>query len=202
MKNYCLITGSSGLIGSESVEFFSKKFDKIIGIDNNMRAEFFGADASTEWNTKRLVEQFANFEHHAIDIRNNTQLEQVFKSHGAGIKLIIHAAAQPSHDWAAKDPIMDFTVNANGTLNMLEMARKYCPEATFIFTSTNKVYGDTPNYLPLVELEKRWEIDTLHPYFKAGIDENMSIDQTKHSLFGPQKLQQMCWYRSTENISE
>lgn len=188
MKNYCLITGSSGLIGSESVAFFSEKFDKIIGIDNNMRAHFFGQDASTEWNTKRLVDSFTNFEHHAIDIRNIDDLENVFKTYGDGIKLIVHAAAQPSHDWAANDPIVDFTVNANGTLNMLEMTRKYCKEATFIFTSTNKVYGDTPNYLPLLELEKRWEIDTLHPYFKAGIDENMSIDQTKHSLFGASKV--------------
>ena len=186
--NVVIITGSSGLIGSESVEFFSEKFDKVIGIDNNMRAQFFGQEASTEWNTKRLVKKFSNFEHHGIDIRNNDKLENIFKSYGASIKLIIHAAAQPSHDWAAREPITDFTVNANGTLNMLEMTRQYCPEATFIFTSTNKVYGETPNALPLVEGEKRWEIDESHPYFKNGIDENMSIDQTKHSLFGASKV--------------
>ncbi|MBI5540684.1 MAG: NAD-dependent epimerase/dehydratase family protein [Bacteroidia bacterium] len=188
MANICLITGSSGLIGSESVDFFSKKFEKIIGIDNNMRAKFFGQDASTEWNTKRLLNSFNNFEHNAIDIRNFSELETIFKLNGSNIKLIIHSAAQPSHDWAANEPITDFTVNANGTLNMLELTRIYCPEATFIFTSTNKVYGDTPNYLPLVELEKRWEIDSSHPYFKEGIDESMSIDQTKHSLFGASKV--------------
>ena len=188
MSNICLITGSSGLIGSESVAFFANKFDKIVGIDNNLRAQFFGPDASTEWNTKRLVSSINNFEHHAVDIRNIGDLEPLFKSHGAAIKLIIHTAAQPSHDWAAREPITDFTVNANGTLNLLEMTRLHCPEATFIFTSTNKVYGDTPNFLPLVELEKRWEIDVNHPYYKDGIDELMSIDHTKHSLFGASKV--------------
>jgi CDP-paratose 2-epimerase len=188
MTKICLITGSSGLIGSEAVKFFSDKFDKVIGIDNNMRAQFFGQDASTEWNTQRLVATVSNFEHHAIDIRDVNALEKIFKSNGSDIKLIIHAAAQPSHDWAAKEPITDFTVNANGTLNMLEMARRYCAGSTFIFTSTNKVYGDTPNYLPLVELETRWEIAETHPYFKQGIDEKMSIDQTKHSLFGVSKV--------------
>lgn len=187
-NNICIVTGSSGLIGSESVEFFQDKFDKIIGIDNNMRAQFFGQDASTEWNTKRLIESVTNFEHHTIDIRNIVDLEKLYSSYGSKIKLIIHAAAQPSHDWAAREPITDFTVNANGTLNLLEMTRKYCPEATFIFTSTNKVYGDTPNSLPLIELEKRWEINESHAYFKEGIDEHMSIDQTKHSLFGASKV--------------
>lgn len=186
--NICIITGSSGLIGSESVAFFASKFDKIIGIDNNMRAVFFGADASTEWNTKRLTNTVPNFEHYAIDIRNITQLEKLFSIYNKDIKLIVHTAAQPSHDWAAREPITDFTVNANGTLNMLEATRLHCPDAIFIFTSTNKVYGDTPNYLPLVELEKRWEIDTTHPYYKEGIDELMSIDQTKHSLFGASKV--------------
>ena len=188
MESICLITGSSGLIGSEAVEFFSTKFDKIVGIDNNMRAEFFGEDASVEWNTERLLNSVSNFEHHAIDIRNIDELENLFSSSGNTIKLIIHAAAQPSHDWAAQDPIMDFTANANGTLNMLEMTNKHCPEAIFIFTSTNKVYGDTPNTLPLIEGEKRWEIDESHPYFENGIDEKMSIDQTKHSLFGASKV--------------
>ena len=179
---------SSGLIGSESVEFFHEKFDKIIGIDNNMRAQFFGQDASTDWNTKRLIESVSNFEHHAIDIRNIDELAKLYLAYGSKIKLIIHAAAQPSHDWAAREPITDFTVNANGTLNLLEMTRKYCPDATFIFTSTNKVYGDTPNALPLIELEKRWEINESHAYFEEGIDEHMSIDQTKHSLFGASKV--------------
>lgn len=188
MSNICLITGSSGLIGSESVEFFAEKFDKILGIDNNMREHFFGQNASTEWNAKRLIETYSNFEHHAIDIRNVEELEKLFQKYNSDIKLIVHTAAQPSHDWAAKDPFMDFSINANGTLNMLEMTRRYCQEATFIFTSTNKVYGDTPNNLPLIEMEKRWEIDEFHPYFKNGIDEKMSIDQTKHSLFGASKV--------------
>lgn len=187
MKKICFITGSSGLIGSEAVEFFFDKFDKIIGIDNNMRARFFGQDATIEWNTKRLLKNIANFEHHTIDIRNINELEKLFHEYSSDIRLIVHAAAQPSHDWAAKEPLTDFTVNANGTLNMLEMTRKYCPYATFIFTSTNKVYGDTPNYLPLIELDKRWEVDASHPYFEIGIDEKMSIDQTKHSLFGASK---------------
>lgn len=186
--NICIITGSSGLIGSESVTFFADKFDKIIGIDNNMREVFFGANASTEWNTKKLVGEITNFEHHSIDIRHIEELEILFSKYNADIKLIVHTAAQPSHDWAAREPLTDFTVNANGTLNLLEMTRLHAPNATFIFTSTNKVYGDTPNYLPLVELEKRWEIDESHPYFKEGIDEQMSIDQTKHSLFGASKV--------------
>ncbi len=184
----CLITGSSGLIGSESVAFFADKFDKVIGIDNNMREVFFGTNASTQWNTQRLIDTIPNFEHYAIDIRNVEELEKLFSQFNTDIDLIVHTAAQPSHDWAAKDPFMDFTVNANGTLNLLEMTRKHSPEATFIFTSTNKVYGDTPNYLPLIELEKRWEIDEKHPYYKEGIDEMMSIDQTKHSLFGASKV--------------
>jgi len=184
----CIITGSSGLIGSESVSFFADKFDKIIGIDNNMRERFFGVDASTEWNTKRLLETIPNFEHYSVDIRDMEAVEKIFATYQNDIQLIVHTAAQPSHDWAANDPIMDFTVNANGTLNLLEATRKHCPKAVFIFTSTNKVYGDTPNYLPLVELDKRWEIDTNHSYYTHGIDENMSIDHTKHSLFGASKV--------------
>lgn len=186
--NICIITGSSGLIGSESVGFFADKFDKVIGIDNNMRARFFGEDASTEWNTKKLIETVPNFEHYHADIRNIEELGTIFSKFKADIKLVVHTAAQPSHDWAANEPITDFTVNANGTLNLLEMTRLHCEKAVFIFTSTNKVYGDTPNYLPLVELDKRWEIDETHPYFAAGIDENMSIDHTKHSLFGASKV--------------
>jgi CDP-paratose 2-epimerase len=183
-----IITGSSGLIGSESVKFFSEKFDLIIGIDNNQRAYFFGSEASTE-NTKiKLLDSIANFKHYDADIRSILSLEEIFSEYDADIALIVHTAAQPSHDWAAKEPFTDFSVNANGTLNLLEMTRKYCPEAVFIFTSTNKVYGDTPNYLPLIEKEKRWEIDESHLYFENGIDENMSIDHTKHSLFGASKV--------------
>ncbi|AKD57053.1 NAD-dependent epimerase/dehydratase family protein [Spirosoma radiotolerans] len=183
-----LITGSAGLIGSESVAFFADKFDLVVGIDNNMRQYFFGADASTEWNQNRLQEAHTNYIHRPADIREVNQLDPIFREFGTDIKLIVHTAAQPSHDWAAREPFTDFTVNANGTLNMLEMTRQHCPEAVFIFTSTNKVYGDNPNYLPLIETETRWEIDESHPYFQDGIDEFMSIDHTKHSLFGASKV--------------
>ncbi len=186
--NIALITGSSGLIGGESVEFFSNKFDLIIGIDNNMRSYFFGADGSTIWNKSRLEEKFDNFKAYDADIREYSSLEKIFREYGNDISLIVHAAAQPSHDWAAKEPITDFGVNAVGTLNLLELTRLFCPNAVFIFTSTNKVYGDTPNRLPLVELEKRWEIAENHEYYKFGIDEEMSIDQTKHSVFGASKV--------------
>jgi CDP-paratose 2-epimerase len=186
--NIAIITGAAGLIGSESVAFFSKKFDLIIGIDNNLRQYFFGAEASTEWNKNRIQGEYKNYKHKNIDIRHYGSLEKLFKTYGSDIKLIIHTAAQPSHDWAAKEPLTDFTVNANGTLNMLELTRLYCEKAVFIFTSTNKVYGDNPNFLPLVETDLRWEIDEKHAYFKEGIDENMSIDHTKHSLFGASKV--------------
>jgi CDP-paratose 2-epimerase len=183
-----VVTGSAGLIGSEAVAFFADKFDLIIGIDNNLRQYFFGKDGSTDWNKNRLEHLFENYKHFPIDIREVTELESIFKEYGTDIKLILHTAAQPSHDWAAKEPFTDFSVNANGTLNMLEMNRLYCPDAVFIFTSTNKVYGDNPNYLPLVEKETRWEVDEDHPYFAHGIDEQMSIDHTKHSLFGASKV--------------
>jgi len=186
--NIALITGSSGLIGGESVEFFSKKFDKIIGIDNNLRSYFFGENGNTDWNKNRIIDANPNFESRNIDIRNLEEMAMVFQEFGKDIKLIIHTAAQPSHDWAAKEPLTDFGVNALGTINMLELTRLHCSEAVFIFTSTNKVYGDTPNFLPLVELEKRWEIDESHPYFKLGIDEQMSIDHSKHSVFGASKV--------------
>lgn len=183
-----LITGSSGLIGGESVEFFAGKFDLVIGIDNNLRSYFFGNESSTEWNRDRLKEKFSNFRPYSCDIRDYQSLEKIFREYGSDIHLVVHTAAQPSHDWAAKEPLTDFGVNATGTLNLLELTRQICPEAVFIFTSTNKVYGDTPNFLPLVELEKRWEIAETHPYFAEGIDENMSIDHTKHSLFGASKV--------------
>ena len=183
-----LITGSGGLIGSESVSFLSKKFDLIIGIDNNLRAYFFGDSASTNWNVSRIQQQYSNYKHYSVDIRDFETLGNIFKEYNSDIALIIHTAAQPSHDWASKEPLTDFTVNANGTVNMLELTRLYCPEAVFVFTSTNKVYGDNPNFLPLVELEYRWEIEETHPYFKNGIDEQMSIDNCKHSVFGASKV--------------
>jgi CDP-paratose 2-epimerase len=182
-----VITGSAGLIGAESVRFFSEKGFTVVGIDNNMRMEFFGAEASTEWQRKQLESEISSYQHYAIDIRDQGAVNNVFQKYNSDIQLIIHTAAQPSHDWAAKDPIKDFTVNANGTLIMLEAMRHYAPQAVFIFTSTNKVYGDTPNFLPLIEMEERWEVDRSHPYAEHGIDETMSIDNTKHSLFGVSK---------------
>ena len=183
-----LVTGSAGLIGSESVSFFCERGYQVVGIDNNMRQVFFGDDASTDWNRQRLLQKYGDrYIHHNADIRDEKAIREIFKTYSSDIDLIIHTAAQPSHDWAAKDPYMDFTVNANGTLVLLENTRQICPEAVFIFCSTNKVYGDTPNLLPLVEQELRWEIEETHPY-SQGIDESMSIDQSKHSLFGASKV--------------
>jgi CDP-paratose 2-epimerase len=182
-----IITGSAGLIGSESVRFFAEKGFLIVGIDNDMRKVFFGEDASTRWNRDRLKEEIHEYVHFDMDIRDEQKIERLFSKYNKDIELIIHTAAQPSHDWAARDPFADFTVNANGTLILLEMTRKYCPDAIFIFTSTNKVYGDLPNRLPLIELERRWEIDNGHKYYD-GIDEAMSIDHCKHSLFGASKV--------------
>ena len=182
-----LVTGSGGLIGSESVKFFHELGFSVVGIDNDMRKFFFGDEASTRWNVERLKSNLKNYTHFDADIRDETAIGDIFNKYRSDLKLIIHTAAQPSHDWAAQDPFTDFTVNANGTLNLLEHTRQIVPDAVFIFCSTNKVYGDTPNRLPLVELEKRWEIAENHPYF-SGITEDMSIDQTKHSLFGASKV--------------
>ena len=183
-----IITGSSGLIGSEAARFFHEKGLDIVGIDNNMREYFFGKDGSVHWNTEKLKRDLKRFRHISADIRDQSAIEKIFQESAGKIAVVIHTAAQPSHDWAAREPYTDFTVNANGTLVLLETTRKSAPDAPFIFTSTNKVYGDTPNYLPLVELEKRWEVDTKHPFFQHGIDETMSIDQSKHSLFGASKV--------------
>jgi CDP-paratose 2-epimerase len=182
-----LVTGSAGLIGSETCRRFHAEGLDVVGIDNDMRARFFGAEASTDGTRRAIEAELKRYTHAAIDIRDFEAVRGVLGKYGAAIEVIVHTAAQPSHDWAAREPQTDFTVNANGTLNVLEAARLHCPEAVFIFTSTNKVYGDTPNRLPLVELEKRWEIDAAHP-FCEGIDETMSIDQTKHSLFGASKV--------------
>lgn len=184
----CIVTGSAGLIGSESVEFFSDKFDLVVGIDNNMREYFFGEGASTSWNVSRLKSEIKNYVHYNADIRDISAVDIIFKEYSSDIKLVVHTAAQPSHDWAAKEPLTDFGVNANGTMNMLETTRLNCPKAVFIFTSTNKVYGDTPNSLPLIEAETRWTLPEDHPYLKFGIDEHMSIDMSKHSLFGASKV--------------
>lgn len=182
-----IVTGSAGLIGSESTKALHKKGFTVVGIDNDMRAYFFGEEASTDHNNRGLKNTLPNYIPRSVDIRDWDAIENIFKEFGSDIKLVIHTAAQPSHDWAAREPRTDFGVNATGTLNVLEASRLHSPAAVFIFTSTNKVYGDTPNRLPLIELETRWEIKESHP-FHMGIDESMSIDQTKHSLFGASKV--------------
>jgi len=186
MSKIALITGSAGLVGSEAVEFFADKGFDVVGIDNDMRSFFFGKDASTLWNRDRLKEKVKNYIHYDYDIRNLDKIREVFKEYNRDISIIIHTAAQPSHDWAAKEPLTDFSINATGTLNLLEVTRQYSPEAVFIFLSTNKVYGDLPNTLPLIEQENRWELPKDHPFYN-GIDETMSIDQSTHSLFGASK---------------
>lgn len=184
-KSLAVVTGSAGLIGSETVSFLIEKCFDVIGIDNDMRAYFFGKEASTQWMKETLLKKYPkHYKHYDTDIRNFEELTKVFKKYKPGV--IIHSAAQPSHDWAAKEPFTDFSVNANGTLNLLEATRQIVADAVFIYCSTNKVYGDTPNRLPLVELDKRWEIDKNHPFYD-GIDETMSIDNTLHSLFGASK---------------
>ena len=182
-----IITGSAGLIGSASVRLFAGKGLKIVGIDNDMRKIFFGEDASTCWNRGSLEESVPGYEHQAIDIRDEIAVDALFERYGSDVVSVVHAAAQPSHDWAARAPLTDFSVNATGTLILLEATRKHCPDATFIFLSTNKVYGDTPNRLPLIEKESRWEIDPSHAFGEHGIDETMSIDNNMHSLFGVSK---------------
>jgi CDP-paratose 2-epimerase len=183
-----IITGSAGLIGSQASRHFAQRGFDVVGIDNDMRREFFGATASTNWQRQALQEELgAKYRHVDADIRDADAVNSVFRRYGTDIALVIHTAAQPSHDWAASDPTTDFTVNALGTHRLLEATRQFAPEAVFIFTSTNKVYGDTPNRLPLVELDTRWEIDPNHSWIH-GIPEEMSIDHTLHSLFGASKV--------------
>jgi CDP-paratose 2-epimerase len=183
-----VVTGSAGLIGAESVRFFAAEGFDVVGIDNDMRAVFFGKEASTAWSRQRLEREVRNYRHIDADIRDSNAIDSLFALYGKAIAAVVHTAAQPSHDWAARDPHTDFTVNANGTLNLLEGTRKHCPEAPFVFTSTNKVYGDRPNELPLIEQELRWEVSPEHPYAAHGIDESMSVDGCLHSLFGASKL--------------
>ena len=182
-----IITGSAGLVGSEAVAYFAAQGMEVVGIDCDMRAQFFGESASTRWVRERLQREIFSYQHFNVDIRDAEGISQIFARYEHDIKLVIHTAAQPSHDWAASNPTMDFTVNANGTSVLLEATRKFAPDAVFIFTSTNKVYGDLPNYLPLQELETRWEIDPSHEY-TSGISEGLSIDQALHSLFGASKV--------------
>lgn len=183
-----LVTGSAGLIGSQACEFFHNKGFTILGIDNDMRSYFFGDSASTDASRVSLEEKLENYIHHTIDIRNYSELERVFQNYSTDIEIVIHTAAQPSHDWAAKEPLTDFSINATGTMNMLELTRLNCPKATFIFTSTNKVYGDTPNKSPYIqERETRWEcVNDVGNVTSIG--EDMSIDNTKHSVFGASKV--------------
>jgi CDP-paratose 2-epimerase len=182
-----LITGSTGLIGSAASFFYLNKKKRVIGIDNNLRSYFFGIKGSNKWK-ELILKRDKNYNHFSTDIRNKKKIFNIFKKYGKKIKSIIHTAAQPSHDWAAKEPFTDFEINANGTLNLLEAFRLFCPKATFVFTSTNKVYGDRPNYLPLKERKLRFEIDKKHLFYKKGINENMSLDQTTHSIFGSSKV--------------
>jgi CDP-paratose 2-epimerase len=183
-----VITGSSGLIGSEAALYFGALGLDVVGIDNDMRSAFFGADASTDWNRRRVQETLQKrYFHHDLDIRDRDAILAILRRYGRAVELVIHAAAQPSHDWAAREPFVDFDINAVGTLNLLEAVRLHADPATFIFTSTNKVYGDRPNSLPLHELETRWEIDPDHTYWN-GIREDMSIDDCLHSLFGASKV--------------
>jgi len=180
-----LVTGSSGLIGSELISFFDRRVSQIIGIDNNMRADFFGEEGDTQWNLQRLIKSTRKFRHYPLDIRDRIKIIDLFSSEGP-LDLIVHCAAQPSHDLAAKRPFDDFDVNASGTLNLLEATRLYCADAVFVFMSTNKVYGDAPNELPFKELDRRWDYNRGEDY--DGIDEQMRIDRSKHSIFGASKI--------------
>lgn len=183
-----IVTGSAGLVGSEASTHFAGLGLEIVGIDNDMRGKLFGSNAGTKWNRSRLERELGrSYEHHDFDIRDRDAVLALFSRYRHNVKLVIHAAAQPSHDWAARDPFTDFDINAVGTLNLLEATRLHSPGAAFIFTSTNKVYGDRPNALPLVELDTRWEIELDHTY-RNGIREDMSIDRCLHSLFGASKV--------------
>jgi CDP-paratose 2-epimerase len=181
-----IVSGSGGLVGSESVRGLVESGWEVIGLENDMRAVFFGPEASTAPVTNELVDRYPEFRSLEVDIRDADAVNRAFSSAPASVELVIHAAAQPSHDWAAGDPQTDFTVNANGTLNLLEATRRFAPDAPFVFCSTNKVYGDAPNGLPLVELETRLELPEEHRYH-PGIDTTMAIDRSTHSLFGASK---------------
>jgi len=191
-----IVTGSAGLIGSETVKRFAKEGAHVVGIDNDMRAQFFGAEASTKKTRNNLIANVRGYEHYDLDIRDASAVAELFKSYSGKIDAIVHTASQPSHDWAARDPQTDFTVNANGTLNLLEAARTFSPEAPFVFTSTNKVYGDTPNQLPLHELPTRWEIEPGHEY-QPGISASItvSIRFSAHP-----KLRPISWCRNMDVI--
>jgi CDP-paratose 2-epimerase len=196
-----VVTGSAGLIGSQACDFFSKRGYKIVGIDNDMRSYFFGDSSSTKDSLESLKSNINDYKHYNIDIRDYQKLNDVFSEYSSDIDIVIHTAAQPSHDWAAKEPLTDFSINAVGTMNLLELTRLYCKNATFIFTSTNKVYGDRPNNsyyngypdldyngMLIKEEEKRWEAYFIESNKLSSIDEEMSIDNSKHSIFGASKV--------------
>jgi CDP-paratose 2-epimerase len=183
-----LITGSGGLIGSEAVKFFSRKFTKIIGIDNDMRSYFFGKSASVKKNIAYIKKNFKNYQHYNIDIRNFSKLKKIFKKFNNKISFVIHSAAQPSHDWAVRQPHVDYSINSTGTLNILENIRLNCPNAKLAHLSTNKVYGDRPNTLKIIETKKRYDLKKNDKFYNKGVNESMSIDDCKHSLFGASKL--------------
>jgi CDP-paratose 2-epimerase len=182
-----IVTGSGGLVGAETCRLFLENGLDVVGIDNDMRSAFFGPEASTRWQVD-LLEKCAGYTHHAVDIRDAAGIDAVFARYGRDVAVIIHCAAQPSHDWAVRDPVTDFTVNANGTLTLLEATRKHAPDAAFIFVSTNKVYGDQPNHLPLVEHSTRFELSPEHEWAQHGFPEEMPIDRCLHSLFGASKV--------------
>jgi CDP-paratose 2-epimerase len=182
-----IITGANGLVGSEAVSFFSKKKYKVIGIDNNLRKFFFGEDGSTSWIKRKIIRENKNYIHHNIDIRNSQALDKLFKRYKNNISLIIHCAAQPSHDYGKNYPKIDFNVNATGTLNLLELTKKYCPNSPFIFMSTNKVYGDNPNKLKILEKRTRYELSKKNKFYN-GVNEKLSVDDCTHSFFGVSKI--------------
>jgi CDP-paratose 2-epimerase len=182
-----IVTGSGGLVGSEAARHFASIGLDVAGIDNDMRRVFFGEEASTAGNVELVQASLGSaYRHHDVDVRDRVAVMKLFERYGENIGVVIHAAAQPSHDWAASDPFTDFDINAAGTLNMLEATRRHAAEAPFIFVSTNKVYGDRPNDLPLIELETRYEIEPSHTYAR-GIREDMPIDDCLHSIFGASK---------------
>jgi CDP-paratose 2-epimerase len=183
-----LVTGAGGLVGSEATERFCDLGHDVIGIENDDRARYFGKDASVAWRVAELERKHARFTHLQADMRDAATLSGIVQSHARDLTLIVHAAAQPSHDWAAGDPLTDFAVNATATQCLLEATRHHAPHVPFVFLSTNKVYGDAPNALPFVEQEMRYALEPSQPFSARGIDENMSIDQSMHSLFGVSKL--------------
>lgn len=183
-----VITGSAGLIGAEASRLCASRGLDVVGIDNDMRSRFFGPDASTLGHRASLEREVRGYHHVDADIRDGAAMRSVFDRYGRAIRLVIHAAAQPSHDWSAREPVIDFSINADATLALLDLTRRQAPDAVFVFTSTNKVYGDAANRLPFVEHATRWEVEPGHPYAEHGIDESMSVDGTCHSPFGVSKL--------------